>query len=80
MKRINLAKYVGRTCEACRTTSELDKWTVTEKGFKCPACGHVKETSTVKTQAQITIEDAEATQLREDLRAFRASLRGEVTQ
>lgn len=31
-------------------------------------------------KAQITIEDAETAQLREDLRVFRASLRGEVTQ
>lgn len=43
MRRINFTKYVGRTCEACRITSELDKWTVTDEGLKCPACGHVKE-------------------------------------
>lgn len=48
MKRINFTKYVGRTCEACRTTSELDKWRATEEGLKCPVCGHVKEQPTAK--------------------------------
>ena len=43
MKRISFTKYVGRTCEACRTTSELDKWAIIEEGLKCPRCGHVKE-------------------------------------
>lgn len=80
MKRISMTKYIGRTCVLCGTTSEFDKWTLTEEGLKCPRCGAVKEKLTVKTQPQIRIEDAEAAQLREDLRTFRASLRGEVTQ
>ncbi|MGB8781043.1 MAG: hypothetical protein WCD81_10400 [Candidatus Bathyarchaeia archaeon] len=86
-RRINMTKYIGRVCEACRITSELDRWTLTEEGLKCPKCGHVKGQSSQRVmnskltlKGQITIEDAEAAQLREDLRAFRASLRGEVTQ
>jgi len=37
-----LLKYVGRKCEACGATSEIPKWTLTDNGLKCPACGHIQ--------------------------------------
>jgi DNA-directed RNA polymerase subunit RPC12/RpoP len=39
---VNIFKYIGRTCEACGATSEIEKWTLTDKGLQCPVCSHVQ--------------------------------------
>jgi len=40
--RTQFLKYVGRKCETCGATSEIPKWTLTDNGLKCPACGHIQ--------------------------------------